>query len=226
MYKIYFDTRFFTIFRYECLQGHKICPNCMSSDTSICIVCNAFVPFEIIYLCIYWSLGCRRKGQKDYIKRHETDCEMRDHNCPFYMEDCKWIGCTRLMLPHLSLHHADRIISATEVTRELQMKDDSWVMVVYDEIFRCCAWRGEHEVEWLAKYVGPQEKCAQFACEVRLKGNSTGNTKDKQSLKVTNSCLGWNNVALEKCIRISLNDLQKFKEDGKIMYKFKITKKS
>lgn len=198
----------------------------MSSNISTCVVCSAFVPFEIIYLCKYWSFGCRQKGQKDYIKRHETDCEKRGHYCPFYTEDCKWIGCPRMMLPHLNTHHADRIISQAEATRELQMEDDSWVMVVYDEIFRCFAWLGEHEVEWLAKYVGPQEKCAQFACEVRFKSNSTENPKGKPSLKMTNSCHGWNNVALEKCIRANLTDVKKFKNNGKIIYKFKIVKKS
>lgn len=207
---------------YQCAKGHLICPKCTNTASPRCLLCKSKIDTEMKYLCKFWKSGCKIKDNTDVIKRHEIDCDMRGFSCPFIVNDCNWIGSVYSMSHHLKSNHYEHIVDIPEVKRTFRMKDDNWVMQIYgEEIFSCHVWLGESDVEWLAKYIGPQKRASMYSCELKIFNNSKTATQ-----VFSNKCTGWNTISLDKSIKIPYTQLTKFMTNNHMDYIFQILKKN
>lgn len=171
---------------YNCLLGHSCCENCKGK---MCTVCVKTMERQSKRFCKNYEKGCLGVFFFDQIHDHEADCEYNDIKCP--LEPCNMIDVLPKLKNHLKEDHLNNIFLENEVNRYFSTKDDNFVILTYDSIFKCVYFYYKSFVEIFVTYVGSSKEASKYFYEVAI---ITNQVEQKKRSK----CSHWNNLMLEQ----------------------------
>lgn len=194
---------------HKCLLGHSCCESCKGK---MCLVCVKAMERQSKRFCKNYEKGCLGVFSFDEIHDHESDCELNDVKCP--LEPCNVIDALYKVKNHLERDHFNNLYSTSDVKRAFSTKDESFVILCYDGVFKCVYYYYKSFLEIFVTFIGSSKQAGKFTYEVSTE--SGGKLRKKRS-----KCSNWNNVMLEKGISFNREDVmdhqqKKFSLDARI----------
>ncbi|KAK5650770.1 hypothetical protein RI129_001799 [Pyrocoelia pectoralis] len=184
---------------YYCTYGHDVCAACKGAQ---CILCTSPINLVPRYHCQNFSKGCSVYLVHSELYLHSKDCEFNSFLCPIDSH-CGEYNTLFDVKQHITNYH--KIAQNNIITRTSSSKDEMWIVMVYDNIFKCKFFYYEHQVEILVELIGLHKSAEQYKYEVLLQSN-----QNKKILK-TSKCAKWQSSALEDCVLLTQKDFQHLK---------------
>ncbi|CAG9825617.1 unnamed protein product [Phaedon cochleariae] len=178
-----------------CLLGHISCSTCREK---MCKECVCILDKKSRMLCRNYQRGCDQTLKFDQLHQHQMDCAYNDLKCP--LQTCNEKGALPWIKQHLQIDHPDKVIFNTELSRKFSNRDDTVIVVCYDNIFKCVYYYYKTFVEFFVTYVGSSDEAMQFSYEVTV-------SLDGDELFRRGSCSSWNDVMLQKGITFEKQEL-------------------
>lgn len=180
---------------HNCVLGHSCCENCKGK---MCTVCVKAMERQSKRFCRNYEKGCLGVFFFDEIHYHEADCEHNNIKCP--LEPCNSIEVIPKLKIHLKEDHFNNIFFENLVNRYFSTKDDNFVILVYDSIFKCVYFYYKTFVEIFVTYIGSSKDASKYLYEVAVNTNEGEHRKRSK-------CSHWNNLMLEQGVTFNRHQL-------------------
>ncbi|KAB0802019.1 hypothetical protein PPYR_04205 [Photinus pyralis] len=184
---------------YYCTYGHDVCSGCKGAN---CILCTSPINLVPRYHCENFSKGCSEYLVHSELYLHSKNCEFNSFQCPI---DDKCGQCNTLLTLKQHLRNYHKIDQNNTTTRTSSTNDETWIMMEYDNMFKCTFFYYEHQVEIIVELIGPQNLAEQFKYEVMVQ------SKQNRKIVKTAKCAKWQNSTLEECVSFTIKDMQQVK---------------
>lgn len=178
-----------------CLLGHPSCNNCKEI---MCSKCENIKANETNGFCKNYTKGCMKWILQDEQSNHSINCEYNNVNCP--VPACSFSDILYNLKKHLQDNHHDTTHFTSEIAHTFTHKDDTIVLVCFENIFKCVYYYYKSFVEFNITYIGTVDSAKSYVYEI------TALTNDGPVIKRA-SCSNWNDVSLEKGISFDKKDL-------------------
>lgn len=202
---------------YSCNFQHNTCKHCMENRT--CVLCTSPINCVPRYYCPNFSKGCHVYLLYSELYLHSQDCEFGEFECPL-KEQCSEISETLFVLKeHIKNKHLSSIILSNLIVKQASNEDELWIMLAFNNLFKCKRFCYDTDVEFLVELIGPYENARNFKYEIYIKSERNKEIKIKRSA----SCIGWNASALDESVIISFKELKAVKINNcRFMYTLNI----
>lgn len=185
---------------YHCSFGHDVSKNCKGNT---CALCTSPINSVPRYYCENFSKGCHVYLLYTEQYLHKKDCEFGEFKCLLQQQCNEELETLSALKEHLKEKHLTSITLSNLIVKQASNKDEFWIMLAFDNIFKCKRFYYESEVEFLVEFVGPHKIANNFKYEIYIKS-------DDKNIKLTKhaACVGWDSSALDQALIITKKELK------------------
>ncbi|KAF5275839.1 hypothetical protein FQR65_LT04077 [Abscondita terminalis] len=187
---------------YHCTFGHNVCNTCKANKCTLCTTPISSVPR---YYCKNFGRGCPVYLLYTELYLHLKDCEFGNFSCPLEDQCDEKLETLLKLKEHLKANHA--ISDTNLVSKQSSKKDDLWIILSFNSIFKCKFFYYESEIEFVVELVGSHKNSEKFKYEITIESKQ----KNVANIVRTSKCVNWKSSVLEQCVKITKKELQAIK---------------